>query len=104
MDTSFKSPVQKKDISTINDSGYNEPDDQLGKISDTKEQVDASSRLSINSTEQVDPSSDPRVYTHITNGIQKWLIIQIPLSFEPVVIREYLFTSVQEKLREGLLW
>ena len=44
MDTSFQSPVQNKDISTINDSGYNEPDYQVGKISDSKEQVDASSR------------------------------------------------------------
>ena len=44
MDTSFQSPVQKKDISIINNSGYYESDDQVNKISDSKEQVDASSR------------------------------------------------------------
>ena len=60
MGTSFQSPVQKKNISTINDSGSNELDNQVGKISDPKEQVD--------------PSSDPRVDTHITNGIKKLLI------------------------------
>ena len=49
MDTSFQYPLQKKDISTIIDSGYNYPDDQLGKISDSKEHIDASSRLSTNS-------------------------------------------------------
>ena len=70
MDTSFQYPVQKKDISTINDSGYNKPDYQVGKISDYVEQVDVSIRSSIDSAEQVDPSSDPRVATHITNGIQ----------------------------------
>ena len=36
MDTSFCSPVQKKDISTINDSRYNEPEYQVGKIIDSK--------------------------------------------------------------------
>ena len=36
LDTSFQSPVQKKDISTIKDFGYNEPDNQVGKISDSK--------------------------------------------------------------------
>ena len=78
MDTSFKSPVQKKDISTINDSGYYESDDQVNNIRDSKEQVDVSSRSSTNYAEQVDPKSDPssnpRVATHITNRIQKLLI------------------------------
>ena len=77
--TSFQSPVQKKDISIINNSGYYESDDQVNKISDSKEQVDASSRSSTDSAEQVDPksdpkidpSSDPRVATHITNRIKK---------------------------------
>ena len=55
MDTSFQSPIQKKDISTINDSVYYESDDQVDRISDSKEQVD--------------PSSNPRLDTHITNGI-----------------------------------
>ena len=46
MDTSFQSPEQKKDISKINDSGYNESDDQVHNISDFKEQVDPISRSS----------------------------------------------------------
>ena len=60
MDTSFKSPVQKKYISTIIEYGYYESED--------------------------------RVANHITNGIKKLLISQIPVSFEPVVIRQDLFT------------
>ena len=40
MDTSFQYPAQKKDISTINDSGYNESNYQVDKISDSKEQFD----------------------------------------------------------------
>ena len=36
MNTSFQSPVQNKDISTINDFGYNDSDNQVGKISDPK--------------------------------------------------------------------
>ena len=80
MDTSFQSHVQKKDISTINDSVYNKSNDQVDTISDSKEQVD--------------PSSDPRVDTHITDGIQKLSIR--PITFEPVVIRQDLVTSVQE--------
>ena len=86
MDTSCQSPVQKKYISTINDSEYNESNYQVDRISDSKEQVDASSRSRTNSAEQVDPNSDPRVATHITNGIPKLLINQTPVSFEPVVI------------------
>ena len=66
MDTSFQFPVQKKGISTINDSGYNESNNQVDKISDSKEQVDASSRSSTDSAEQFDTSSNPRVDTHIT--------------------------------------
>ena len=49
MDTSFQSPVKKKDISTINNSGYNESNDQVDKISDSKEQVDTSSRSNTDS-------------------------------------------------------
>ena len=74
MDTSFQSPVQKKDISTINDSGYNASNDQVDKISDSKEQVDTSIKSNTDSAKQVDPSSDARVDTHITDGIQKLLI------------------------------
>ena len=86
MDTSFQSPIQKKDISKINDSAYYESDDQLDTISDSKEQVD--------------PSSYPRVDTHITDGIPKLSIRLITLN--PVVIGQYLFMSVQETFLEGL--
>ena len=51
MDTSFQSPAQKKDISTINDSGYNKSNNQVDKISDSKEQVDTSSRSNTNPAE-----------------------------------------------------
>ena len=79
MDASFQSPMQKKDISIINDSGYYESENQVDKISDSKEHVDATSRSSTYSVEQVDPksdtnsdpSSDPTVATHITNGYSK---------------------------------
>ena len=98
MDDSFHSTVQKKYIPTIKDSGYYESDNQVDKISDSEEQVDVSSRSSTDSAKQVDPkidpSSDPRVDTHITNGIQELLIIQIPVSFEPVVIGQDLVKSV----------
>ena len=96
MDTSFQSPVQKKNISVINDSGYNESNDQVYKVSDSKEQVDTSSRSNTDSAEQVDPSIYPRVDIHITDGIQKLLIGQIPVSFEPVVIGQDLVMSVRE--------
>ena len=104
MDTSFQYPVQNKDISTINDSEYYESDDQVDKISDSEEHVDASSRSSTDSAKQVDPksdpksdpSSDPRVATHITKRIKKLLISQIPVSFEPVIIGQDLVTSFLE--------
>ena len=87
MDTSYQSLIQKKDISTINDSAYYESDDQVDTISDSKEQVD--------------PSSDPRLDTHITNGTQK--LSNRTITLKPVVIGQDLVTSVQETLREGLL-
>ena len=110
MDTSFKSPLQKKYISTINEYGYYESEDQVDKISDYEEQVDANSRSSTDSAKQVDPksdpkinpASDPRVATHVTNGIQKLLINQIPVSFEPVVSGQDLITIFRETSQEGL--
>ena len=76
IDTSFQYPVQKKDISTINDSGYYKSYYQVDKISDSEEQVDASRSSSTVSVKQVDPksdpSTDPRVSTHITNRIQNY--------------------------------
>ena len=79
MDTSYQAPIQKKDISTINNSAYYESDDQLDTISDSKEQVG--------------PSSDPRVDNHITNRIKKLSII--PITLKPVVIGQDLVTSVR---------
>ena len=70
MDTSFQSPVQNKDISTINNSRYNESNNQVDNISDSKEQVDTSSRSNTDSVEQVDPSSNRTVDNRITNGIK----------------------------------
>ena len=78
MDTSYQSPIQKKDISTIIDSTYYESDNQVDTISDSKEQID--------------PSRNPRVDTHITDGIQKLSIRPIPLG--PVIIGKDLVTSV----------
>ena len=86
MDTSYQSPIQNKGISTINDSTYYESDDQADTISDSKEQVD--------------PSSDPRVKTHITDGIKK-LSIRL-ITIEPVVIGQDLVTSVREILRDDI--
>ena len=86
MDTSFQSPMQKKYISKINDSGYNKSNNQVDTISGSKEQVD--------------PNSDSRVDTHITNGIQKLSIR--PIIFEPVVIGQDIITSVRETSRDGL--
>ena len=87
MDASFQSPIQKKDISTINDYVYNESNDQVDTISYSKENFD--------------PISDPRVDTDITDGIQKLSII--PITFEPVIIGKDLVASVQETLRDRLL-
>ena len=54
MNTSFQYPVQNKDISKINDSEYNESENQVDNISDSEEQVDEISRSSTDSDEQVD--------------------------------------------------
>ena len=72
MDTLFQSPVQNKDISTINDSRYNNSNDQVDKINDTKEQVDTSSRSNTDSAKQVDQSSNPRVDTHLTDRFKNY--------------------------------
>ena len=77
-DTSFQSPIRKKDLSTINDSVYYKSDDQVDTISD--------------SNKQVDPSSDPRVDTHIIDRIRKLSVR--PITLDPVVIRQDLVTSV----------
>ena len=92
MDTSFQSPIKKKDLSTINDSGYIESSNEVDKISESKEQVDTSNRSISDSVEQVDPSSYLRVDTHITDQIQKLSIR--PITFEPFFIRQDLVTSV----------
>ena len=100
MDTSFQSPVQKKDISTLKNSGYNESNYQVDKISDSKEQVDTSIRPNTDYVEQVYPIRNTRVDTHITDVIKKLPIR--PITFEPVAIGQDLVTSVQETLIEGL--
>ena len=76
-------------LSTINDSGYYESDEQVDEIIDSKEQVDARISLRIDSAEQVnalggsnklvdaksnpksDPISDPKVATYTTNRNQQ---------------------------------
>ena len=67
--TSFQSPIQKKDVSIINDSVYYELDDQVDTLSD--------------SNKQVDTSSDPKEETHIIDRIRKLSARQL---FEPAVI------------------
>ena len=54
-DPSFQSPIQKKDVSTINDSVYYESNEQVDTISD--------------SNKQVDPTSDLKEETHIIENI-----------------------------------
>ena len=66
--TSFQSPIQNKDESTINNSVYYDSDEQVDTISD--------------SHEQVDPRSDPKADTHIFDRIRK-LSVGI---FDPAVI------------------
>ena len=81
-DTSFKYPIQKKDVSTINDSVYYESDEKVDTIS--------------NSNKQVDPISDPMSETHLFDRVRK-LSVGVGL-FEPVVIgviRKYLVTNIQ---------
>ena len=85
-DTSFHSPIQKKYASTINDSGYYESGNQVDTISDSKKQVD--------------PSSNPRVDTHIIDIIRKLSVR--PILFEPAVIGQDLITSVQETSCDSL--
>ena len=70
-DTSFQSPIQKKDVSTINDSSYYELDNQVDTI--------------IDSNKQVDPSSNPKEETRIIDRIRKLSFRQI--LFKPAVIR-----------------
>ena len=85
MDTSYQSHIQKKDISTINDSIYFELDDQVDTIFDSKEQVD--------------PNSDPRIDTHINDRIQKLSIR--PITLKPVLIGQDLVTSARKTSRDG---
>ena len=68
MDTSFKSPVQNKDISTINNYEYYESDDQVDKISDSEEQADASSRSSTDSAKQVDQKATQKAIQSVIRG------------------------------------
>ena len=69
-DTSFHSPMLKKNVSTIKNSVYYGSDDQVDTISD--------------SNRQVDPRSDPKAETHIFDRVRKLSIRQV---FKPFVIR-----------------
>ena len=107
--------------STINNSGYSESDEQVDEIIDSEEQVGAMNWLRNDSAKQVDaisdsdklvdagsdsksnPSSNPKVATHITsrNSKQKILINPtIPVAIVPI---NSLVTAgvvgVQESLR-----
>ena len=85
--TSFQSPIQSEDESTINNSVYYESDEQVDTISD--------------SHKQVDPRSDPKADTHIFDRIRKLSVG----TFKPSVIGvigQDLVTNVQENLRMDL--
>ena len=69
-DTSFQSPMKKKDVSTINHSVYYESDEQVETISDYNKQVD--------------PRRDPMTETHIVDRFRK-LSVGVRI-FEPAVI------------------
>ena len=103
--------------STINNSGYYESDEQVDEINDSKEQVDARNWLRNDSTKQADqindskkqvdaisdygklvddgsdpksdPSRNPKISTHITNGnfTQKLLISWFFPKIIQIVIR-----------------
>ena len=84
-DTSIQSPIQDKDVSTINDSVYYESDNQLDTISD--------------SNKQVDPSSNPKEDTKIIDRIRKLSVRPIlfaPVVLEPSVIIQDLVTRFQK--------
>ena len=89
-DTSFKSPIQKKDFTIINDSVYYDSDEQVDTISD--------------SNKHVDPNSDPMVESHIVDRVRK-LSVGVGI-FEPAVIGggigNDLVTNVLENLRMEL--
>ena len=55
-DDFYQSPMKKNDVSTINDSVYNESDEHVDTISD--------------SNKQVDPRNDPIKETHIVDGVR----------------------------------
>ena len=87
--TSFQSPIQKKDVSTIKDYVYYESDEQVYTISD--------------SNKQVDPRIDPMAETHIVDRFLK-LSVGVGL-FKPAVIGviiKYLVTNFQENSRMEL--
>ena len=62
--------MKKKDVSTINDSVYNESDEHVDTISDSRKQVD--------------PRNNPIKETHIVDGINN-LSVGF-LIFDPAII------------------
>ena len=55
-DDLYQSPMKKKYVSTINDSVYNESDEHVDTISDSRKQVD--------------PRNNPIKETHIVDGVR----------------------------------
>ena len=85
-DTSFQSPIQNKDVSTINDSVYYESDEQVDTMSD--------------SNKQVDPSSNPKEETHIIDRIRKLSVRTILFDIAIIgVIGQDLIMNFQENSR-----
>ena len=70
-DTSYKSPILKKDVLTINYSVYYVPDDHVDTTSDSSKQIDA--------------RNDPIKETHIVDRVCN-LSVGVRY-FEPAVIR-----------------
>ena len=61
----YHSPMKKKDVSTINDSVYNESDEHVDTISD--------------SIKQVEPINNPIKETHVVDGVRTLSIgVRIP--------------------------
>ena len=70
-DDLYQSPMKNKDVSTINDSVYNESDEHVDTISGSNDQVDA--------------INEPIKETHIVDGINNLSVGVV--SVQPAVIR-----------------
>ena len=74
--------MKKKDVSTINDSVYYEPDEHVDTISD--------------SSKQFDPRNDPISETHIVNRVRSLSVIggSIRPVTNSLIIREWRSFSI----------